>query len=158
MVKAKGTIMLIETVKTDHILAKLKGALNFSSLYIRAGCHHMLIHPESRPKTAFICPYGKFQWKHASYSIAHASSIFLNAMFKLFSEYLDAFLIFYNDDIIVYSKTENEHLDHLRKVFEKFYNAGRKLKPSKCDFFKLHIEYLGHLISGMGIYPLEQKL
>ena len=69
-------------------------------------------------------------------------------------EYLDDFLIFYVDDIIVYSKTENEHLVHLRKVFEKFHYAGMKLKPSKCDFFTLHIEYLGHLISGTGIYPL----
>ena len=79
-------------------------------------------------------------------------------MFKLFFEYLYDFHIFYVDDIIVNSKTENEHLAHLRKVFEKFCYAGMKLKPSKCDFFKLHIEYLGHLISGMGIYSLEQKI
>ena len=79
-------------------------------------------------------------------------------MFKLFFEYLDDFLIFYVDDIIMYSKRENEHLVPLRKVLEKFHYAAMKLKPSKCDFFKLHIEYLGHLISGMGIYPLEQKI
>ena len=79
-------------------------------------------------------------------------------MFKLFFKYLDDFLIFYVDDIIVYSKMESEHLVNLRKVFKKFRYAGIKLKPSKCDFFKLHIEYLGHLISGTGIYPLEQKI
>ena len=75
-------------------------------------------------------------------------------MFKLFFEYLDDFLIFYVYDIIAYSKTENEHVAYLRRVFEKFCYAGMKLKPSKCNFFKLYIEYLGHLISGMGIYPL----
>ena len=85
-------------------------------------------------------------------------SIFLNAMFRLFFKYLDDFLIFYVDDIIVYSKTENECLAHLRKVFNKFHYAEMKLKPSKCDFSKLHIEYLGHLISDTGIYPLEQKI
>ena len=53
---------------------------------------------------------------------------------------------------------ESKHLEYLRKVFEKFRKAGMKLKPSKCDFFMLHIEYLGHLISGTGIYPLEQKM
>ena len=79
-------------------------------------------------------------------------------MFKLFFEYLDDFLIFYVNDISVYSKTENEHLAHLRKVFEKFHYAGMKLKPPKCKFFKLHIEYLGILISSTGIYPLEQKI
>ena len=74
-------------------------------------------------------------------------------MFKLFFEYLDDFLIFYVDDIIVYSKTENEHLAHFRKVFKKFHYARMKLKPSKCDFFKLHREHLGHLMSGTGVYP-----
>ena len=82
--KAKGTIILIEMAKIDHIWAKLKGAQYFSSLDIRAGYHHISIHPDLRPKTAFICPYGKFQWKHVSYSVAYALSIFLNAMFKLF--------------------------------------------------------------------------
>ena len=143
--KAKGTIALIETVKIDHIWAKLKGARYFSSLDIRAGYHHISIHPDSRPKTAFICPYGKFPSKCVSYSVAHALSIFLNATFKLFFEYLDDFLIFYVDDIIVYSKMESEHLVHLRKVFEKFRYAGMKLKPPKCDFFTLHIEYSASL-------------
>ena len=79
-------------------------------------------------------------------------------MFKLLFEYLDDFPIMYVYDITVYSKTENKHLAYLRKVFEKFHYAGMKLKPSKCDFFKLHIEYLGHLISGTGTYPLEEKI
>ena len=156
-VKAKGTIALIETTKIYHIWAKLKGSRYFSSLDIRAGYHHISIHPDSKPKTAFICPYGKFQWKCVSYSVAHAWSIFLNAMFKLFFEYLKDFLIFYVDNIIVYSRMEGEHLVHLRKVFKKFRYAGMKLKLSKCDFFKLHIEYLGHLISGTGIYPLNKR-
>ena len=156
--KLKGTIMLIKTAKIDHIWAELKGARYFSSLDIGAGYHHISIHPDSRPKTAFICPYDKSQWKHITYNIAHASSIFLNAVFKLFFQYLDDFLIFYVDNIMVYSKTENEHLAHLRKVFKTFCYARMKLKPSKCYFFKLHIEYLGHLISDTGIYPLEQKI
>ena len=156
--KPKGTIALIETAKIDHIWARLKGARYFSSLDIRAGYHHVSIYPDSWPKTAFICSYGKFQSKHVSCSVAHTLSIFLNAMFKLFFEYLDNFLIFYVDDIIVYSKMESEHLIHLRKVFEKFRYAEMKLKLLKCDFFKLHLKHLGHLNSGTGIYPLEQKI
>ena len=61
----------------------------------------MSIHPESRPKTTFICPYGKFQWKRVSYGIVHAPSVFLSTMFKLFFDYLDDFMIFYIDDIII---------------------------------------------------------
>ena len=124
--KAKDTITLIETAKIGYIWAKLKGAQYLSSLDIRDGYHHISIHPDLRPKTAFIYPYGKFQWKCVSYSFVHAPSIFLNAMFKLFFEYHDDFFIFYVDDIIVYSKTEHEHLVHLRNVFKKFCYAGMK--------------------------------
>ena len=134
-VKSKGTITLSETANIDHNWAKLKSAQSFSSLGIRAGYHHITIHPDLMPKRAFICPYRKFQWKHVSYGIAHTLSIFLNAnaMFKLSFKYLDDFLIFYIDNIIVYSKMESEHLVHLRKVFEKFTYTGMKVKTSKCD-------------------------
>ena len=67
-------------------------------------------------------------------------------------------MIIYIDDVIIYSKIEQDYLTHLWKIFEKFQYVGLKLKPSKCDFFKLPIEYLGHLISGTGVYPLKQKV
>ena len=150
--------MLIEMAKIDHIWAKLRDARYFSSLDIRSGYHHISIHPELGPKTPFICPYGMFQWKRVSYGIACAPSVFLSTMFKLYFENLDDFMIFYVDDVIVYSKTEQDHITHLWKIFEKFSYARLKLKPSKCDFFEPHIEYHGHLISGTGIYPLKQKV
>ena len=84
-----------------------------------------------------------FGGKEFSYATADAPSVFLSAMFKLFFNYLDDFMIFYIDDVIVYSKTEQDHLIHLKKMSEKFWYVGLKLKPSKWDFFKLCIEYLG---------------
>ena len=75
-----------------------------------------------------------------------------------FFEYLDDFMIFYVDDVIVYSKTEQDHLTHLQKIFEKFCYAKLKLTPSKCDFFKLHMEYRAHLTSCTGVCPLRQKV
>ena len=112
--------MLTETAKIDHIWVKLKGACYFSSLNIRSGYHHIPIHPESRPKNTFIYPYGKFQWKRVSYWIAHAPIVFLSTLLKLFFEYLDDFMIFYIDDVIIYGKTEQDHLTHLWKISEKF--------------------------------------
>ena len=112
--------MFIETAKIDHIWAKLKGARYFSSLKIKSGYHHISIHPESRPKTAFICPYGKSSGKELAMELHMIPSIFLSAMFKLFFNYLDNFMIFYIDDVIIYSKTEQDHLTHLQKIFEKF--------------------------------------
>ena len=82
--KSKGSIVLVETAKIGHIWAKLKGARFFSSLDIRSGFHHISIHSESRPKTAFICPYCKFQWRRVSYGMPHAASVFLSTIFKFF--------------------------------------------------------------------------
>ena len=64
----------------------------------------------------------------------------------------------YLDDIIIFSKTEEEHLQHLEDIFEQLQKAGLKLKLQKCSFFKKHIQYLGHLISDEGIQPLPEKL
>ena len=67
------------------------------------------------------------------------------------------FAMGYLNDIIIFSKTEEEHLEHLRIIFERLRQAGLKLKMSKCDFFKKHIQYLGHLISDEGIHPLPRS-
>ena len=73
--KSKGSIALIGTAKIDHIWAKLKGTWNFSSLNIRSGYHHISIHLESRPKTAFICPYGNFSGKELVMEL-HMTQVF----------------------------------------------------------------------------------
>ena len=62
------------------------------------------------------------------------------------------------DDIIIFSKNEAEHLEHIEIIFQKLKETGLKLKESKCDFFKKEIHYLGHLISDKGIDPLPEKL
>ena len=74
-----------------------------------------------------------------------------------FFDYLDDFMIFYVDDVIVYSKTKQDHLIHVWKIFEKFCHARLKLKPSKCDFFKLHIEYLGVWYEAQESNPWNKK-
>ena len=68
------------------------------------------------------------------------------------------FAMAYLDDIIIFSKSEEEHLKHIEIIFQKLKEAGLKLKESKCDFFKEENHYLGHLISDKGIYPLPEKL
>ena len=68
------------------------------------------------------------------------------------------FAMGYLDDIIIYSRSEKEHLEHLEEIFTRLKAAGLKLKLEKCCFFKKHIQYLGHLISADGIQPLPEKL
>ena len=75
-VKSKGSLALMETAKIDHIWLKLKGTKYFSILDIHSGYHHISIHPDSRPKTEFMCPYGKLQWKRVAFGIQTAQRIY----------------------------------------------------------------------------------
>ena len=82
---------------------------------------------------------------------------FLNLMFELFFTYLDNFLVFWMDDLLIYSQTEEEHLKHIQLLFDKFQEARIKLKTSRGKFFKSQIEYLGHLVLGQGTPSMKQK-
>ena len=67
-------------------------------------------------------------------------------------------VFFHMDDVLLHDSSKNDHSEHLKMIFQKIREAGLKLKLSKCAFFKRHFKYLGHLISGEGIYPLKKKL
>ena len=77
---------------------------------------------------------------------------------KLFFKYLDEFLVFWMDGLLIYSQIEEEYLKHLELVFKKLKEARIKLKILKCEYFKKEIEYLGHLVSCEGICPMKQKI
>ena len=79
-------------------------------------------------------------------------------MLKIFFEYMEDFMLFYVDDLLIYSEMAEEHLKHLKMVFQKFQESGLKLKLSKCTFFKSQIKYLGHLISSKGISLMPNKI
>ena len=90
------------------------------------------------------------------FGLAQAPTYFQALISKVLKG-LHKFAMAYLDDIIIFSKDEKEHLEHLRIIFQQLQAAGLKLKKSKCDFMKRHIQYLGHLISPEGIQPLPEK-
>ena len=144
--------------KTDHIWYKPRRGKNFTILDVMSGYHHVSIHPGSRSKTTFICPYGKFQGNWIAFSVQIAPSVFLNLMFEIFFKYLDNLLVLWMDDLLIYSQTAEENLKHIHLVFEKLWGTEIKLKMSRCEFLKSKIEYLGHLVSGQGISPMKQMV
>ena len=99
---------------------------------------------------------GKFEFNRVPFGLAQAPAYFQ----RLINEVLTDcnFAMGYLDDIIIFSKTEEEHLQHLEEIFKRLRKAGLKLKLQKCSFFKKHIQYLGHLISDEGIQSLPEKL
>ena len=135
---------------------KLKGAKVFSTIDLRDGYHHITLGKSSRAKTAFITPFGKYEFLMVPFGLAQAPAYFQLLMNKVLKGL--TFAMTYLDDIIIFSKNESQHLEHLETVFSPLREAGLKMKWSKCDFFKSEIHYPEHLISPEGISPLPNKL
>ena len=106
---------------------------------------------------AFVTPFGKYEFNMVLFGLAQAPAYF-QALINKVLQVLHKFAVTYLDDIIIFSKTEEEHLEHLRIIFQRLKEAGLKLKRAKCEFMKKQIQYLGHLISFNGIQPLPEKL
>ena len=157
--KAKGVSSFVPLPKIDQIYGRLKGAKIFSALDMRSGYYHIGLSPEAQPKTAFVLSGpqgGKYEFKVVPFGLTQAPAYFQ----RLVGEVLRGinFAFGYLDDILIYSPDINTHLKHLRIVFERLRQANLKLKESKCNFLKAHIQYLGHIISGEGIEPVPEKL
>ena len=153
----KGCISLVPLPKIDELYAKLQGYKVFSTLDLCSGYYHIGLSDSAMPKTAFVVSgMGKFEFNIVPFGLSQAPAYFQ----RLINEVLTDcnFAMGYLDDIIIFSKTEEEHLQHLEEIFECLRKAGLKLKLQKCSFMKKHIQYLGHLISDEGIQPVPEKL
>ena len=154
--KKRGQISLHPLHKIDEMYTKLKGTKVFSTIDLRSRYYHIALGKDSRTKTAFVMPFGKYEFLMVPFGLAQAPAYFQLLMNQVL-EGLN-FVMTYLDEIIIFSNSEEEHLLHLEEVFHWLREAGLKMKRSKCDFFKSQIHYLGHLISKNGISPLPDKL
>ena len=144
--KAKGVITLVPLPKIDEIYARLKGSTIYSTFDMGSGYHHMALSPESQPKSAFVIgvPQGaKFEFKVYPFGLAQVPAYFQ----RLVNEVLRGlpFTFGYLDDILVFSPDLETHLGHVKILFQRMREADLKLKESKCNFLKAHVQYLGHL-------------
>ena len=130
--KTKGQISIHPVSKIDEMYAKLKGAMVFSTIDLRNGYHHITLGKSSRAKTAFVTPFGKYEL--VPFGLAQAPAYFQLLMNKVLKGL--KFAMTYLNDIIIFSQNEVQHLEHLEIVFSHLWEAGLKMKRSKCDFFK----------------------
>ena len=140
--------------KVEDIFSKLNGATYFITLDLCAGYHHIPLDRSSIPKTAFNSPFGKYEYVKVPFRLAQAPAYFQELMTGILKDF--SFAIAYLDNIIIFSKTPQEHLSHIHMVFEKLKSANLSIK-SKCSFFSKEIQYLGHILSTTGIQPLPSK-
>ena len=157
--KAKGILSLVPLPKIDEIYAQLKGSKVYSAIDMRSGYFHLGLSEEAKPKTAFV-PGGshgaKYEFNRCPFGLSQAPAYFQRLVHEVLKGITFAFG--YLDDILIFSPDNKTHLEHLEVVFQRLREADLKLKASKCNFFKKHIQYLGHLVSGEGIEPLPEKL
>ena len=138
--------------RIDETFDCLGGAILFTSLNLKSGYWQVKIDEELKPLTAFtVGPLGFYECKRMPFGLTNAPATFQCLMESCLGELHLSWCIIYLNNIIVFSKTPEEHLRRLRGVFEKLARAGLKLKPSKCKFFKSKITYLGHIVSAAGI-------
>ena len=135
--------------KVEDIFSKLNGATYFTMLDLRAGYHHIPLDKPSIPKMAFNSPFRKYEYVKVPFGLAQALAYFQELMTGILKDF--NFMIAYLDDIIIFSKTPQEHLSHIRKVFKKLRSAKHSVKMSKCHFFSKEIQYLGNILSTIGI-------
>ncbi|WVZ51842.1 LOW QUALITY PROTEIN: hypothetical protein U9M48_002947, partial [Paspalum notatum var. saurae] len=136
-------------------LNDLQGECVFSKIDLRSGYHQMKIRPSDIPKTAFITRFGLYEYTVMSFGLTNAHAYFKNLMNKVFMEYLDKFVVVFIDDILIYSKTEEEHEEHLRlKLREHKLYA----KLSKWEFWLDQVPFLGHIVSKGGIMVDPSKI
>ena len=154
--KAKVILTLVPLPKINEIYARLKASNIYSTFDMRSGYYHMVPSEKSRPKSAFISSFGKWEFKRCLFGLVQAPAYFQRLVNEVLSRLTFAFG--YLDDILVYSPNMEIHLEHLRSLFVKLREADLKLKEVKCNFLKKHIQYLGHIISGKGITPMPEKL
>ena len=157
--KARGVITLVPLPNIDEIYAKLEGSTIYSTFDMRSAYYHLELSPESQPKSAFMIggpKGGKWEFKRCPFGLTQAPAYFQMLVNKVL-EGLE-FAFGYLDDILIYSKNMEEHLCHIRTLFECLRQANLKLTKWKCNFLKAHVQYLGHYISGQGLEPIPEKL
>ena len=142
--KAKGVLTLVPLSQIDHIHARLRGSKIFSTIELRSGYHHMALSLEARAKSTFVTPMDKFEFTRCPFRLSQAPAYFQRLINKVIKGLLFAFG--YLDDVLIHSPD-----------IERLREADLKLKDSKCNYFKTHVQYLGHLVLGKGIRPLPEK-
>jgi hypothetical protein len=123
----------------------------FSMVDLQSGYHQLKIRECDIPNTTFIFRYGLYEYMVISFGLTNAPPYFMYLMNKVFMEYLDKFVVVFIDDILVYSRSEEEHEEHLHLVLQKLRDHKLYAKLSKCEFWLKQVAFLGHIFSKGGI-------
>ncbi|WVZ93411.1 hypothetical protein U9M48_039391, partial [Paspalum notatum var. saurae] len=135
----------------DILFDRLAGAKVFSKIDLRSGYYQIKIVEEDIPKTAFSTRYGLYEYLVMSFGLTNAPAFFMYMMNSVFMNELDKFVVVFIDDILIYSKSEEEHEEHLKIVLARLREHKLYAKFSKCAFWLKEVSFLGHILSERGV-------
>ena len=144
--------------RIDDLLDRLGKAKYFSTIDLASGYHQIAMKEDDIPKTAFRTHRGHFEFVVMPFGVSNAPATFQRLMNKVFAKELDAFILVYLDDILVFSRTKEEHLEHIRTALGRLRDAKIYARLHKCEFYKDKVEYLGFDVSARGVQPSPDKV
>ncbi|GJX82332.1 putative reverse transcriptase domain-containing protein [Tanacetum coccineum] len=144
--------------RIDDLFDQLQGACCFSKIDLRSGYHQLRVREEDIPKTAFRTRYGHFEFTVMPFGLTNAPAIFMDLMNRVCKPYLDKFVIVFIDDILIYSKSEEEHEVHLKTILDLLEKEKLYAKFSKCEFWLKEVQFLGHVVNRDGIHVDPSKI
>lgn len=144
--------------RIEESLQAFGGAKYFSVLDLTSGYYQVAMDPEDIAKTAFVVPFGLFEYTRLPFGLTNAPATFQRVMQRCLGDKCYSGVLIYLDDIIVYSPDFETHLRHLSDVFSRLKAFGLKLKPVKCHLLKTEVQYLGHCVSATGVAVDQTKI
>ncbi|GJV57045.1 putative reverse transcriptase domain-containing protein [Tanacetum coccineum] len=144
--------------RIDDLFDQLQGSSVYSKIDLRLGYHQLRIREEDIPITAFRTRYGHYEFQVMPFGLTNAPAVFMDLMNRVCKPYLDKFMIVFIDDILIYSKTKEEHSEHLKIILDLLKKEKLFAKFSKCDFCLESVQFLGHVINREGVHVDPAKI
>ncbi|GJT91280.1 putative reverse transcriptase domain-containing protein [Tanacetum coccineum] len=144
--------------RIDDLFDQLQGSSIYSKIDLRSGYHQLRVREQDIPKTAFRTRYGHYEFQVMPFGLTNAPAVFMDLMNRVCKPYLDKFVIVFIDDILIYSKDEKEHEEHLKAILELLKKEQLYAKFSKCEFWIPKVQFLGHVIDSRGIHVDPAKI
>ncbi|GKA38790.1 putative reverse transcriptase domain-containing protein [Tanacetum coccineum] len=144
--------------RIDDLFDQLQGSSIYSKLDLRSGYHQLRVREEDIPKTAFRTRYGHYEFQVMLFGLTNAPAVFMDLMNHVCKPYLDKFVTVFIDDILIYSRNEKEHEEHLKIILELLKREELYAKFSKCEFWINTVKFLGHVINSSGIHVDPAKI
>ncbi|GJT61005.1 putative reverse transcriptase domain-containing protein [Tanacetum coccineum] len=144
--------------RIDDLFDQLQGSSVYSKIKLRAGYHQLRVREEDIPKTAFRTRYGHYEFQVMPFGLTNSPAVFMDLMNWKCKSYLDKFLIVFIYNILIYSKSKEEHEKHLKLILKLLKKEELYAKFSKCEFWLPKVQFLGHVIDSEGIHVDPAKI